>query len=40
MHLSQGRSNKEIAREMGIEIVTVTLHLTNLYRKLGVSSRA
>lgn len=38
-HLSKGRSNKEIARAMNIEIVTVTLHLTNIYRKLGVSSR-
>ena len=38
-HLSRGRSNKEIARAMNIEIVTVTLHLTNLYRKLRVSGR-
>jgi two-component system, NarL family, nitrate/nitrite response regulator NarL len=40
VHLSNGRSNKEIARAMNIKIVTVTLHLTNLYRKLGVSGRA
>ncbi len=40
VHLSMGRSNKEIAKAMDIEIVTVTLHLTNLYRKLGVSGRA
>lgn len=38
-HLSKGRSNKEIAKAMDIEIVTVTLHLTNIYRKLGVSGR-
>lgn len=38
-HLSQGRSNKEIATAMNIEIVTVTLHLSNLYRKLGVTGR-
>jgi len=40
MHLTKGRSNKEIAKEMGIETVTVTLHLPNLYRKLAVPGRA
>lgn len=37
--LMEGRPNKEIARELGIEVVTVTLHLSHIYRKLGVSSR-
>ena len=38
-HLVDGRSNKEIARELGIEVVTVTLHLSHIYRKLKVNGR-
>lgn len=34
-----GRSNKEIADQMGISIQTVKHHLTNIFDKTGVSSR-
>jgi DNA-binding NarL/FixJ family response regulator len=34
-----GRSNKTIARELGIAFGTVKLHLQNLYRALGVTGR-
>jgi DNA-binding NarL/FixJ family response regulator len=37
--LVQGLSNKEIGHRLGIEVVTVALHLRSTYRKLGVSSR-
>lgn len=37
--LVQGLSNKEIGRRLGIEVVTVALHLRSIYRKLGVASR-
>ncbi|MGD9638012.1 MAG: response regulator [Alphaproteobacteria bacterium] len=37
--LSQGFSNKEIAKSLGIREVTVKVHLRNIYRKLGVSNR-
>jgi HD-GYP domain-containing protein (c-di-GMP phosphodiesterase class II) len=39
-HLAQGRSNKEIARQLGISPSTAGTHVENLYRKLGVSTRA
>lgn len=38
-HLVNGLPNKEIGRNLGIEIVTVSLHLKNIYRKLGVANR-
>jgi len=38
-HLSQGLSNKEIARRLDIEEVTVRLHLRGIFRKLGASNR-
>ncbi len=38
-HLSLGLSNKEIARRLTIEEVTVRLHLRGIFRKLGVHNR-
>ncbi len=38
-HLSLGLSNKEIARRLNIEEVTVRLHLRGVFRKLGVRNR-
>lgn len=35
----EGKSNKEIANQLYISISTVKSHITNLYKKLGVSSR-
>lgn len=37
--ISRGASNKEIARDLGIAETTVKIHVQNLLRKLGVSSR-
>lgn len=37
--IAKGRSNAEIARELGITEQTVKGHLWRLYRKLGVSNR-
>ena len=39
-HLLQGKSNKQIALELGISSRTVEFHLGNVYNKLGVSSRS
>lgn len=39
-HLARGSSNKEIARRLGISPSTAGTHVENLYRKLGVSTRA
>jgi DNA-binding NarL/FixJ family response regulator len=38
--VSQGRSSKEIARELGVGASTVKDHLTLIYVRLGVNSRA
>jgi DNA-binding NarL/FixJ family response regulator len=38
--VSNGLTNKEIARELGISRHTVKFHVESLMRKLGVSSRA
>jgi len=38
--LVDGSTNKEIARRMNIQEVTVKLHLRNIYRKLGIRNRA
>lgn len=37
--LTKGQSNKEIAKELQIEAVTVALHLSSIYRKLAVANR-
>ncbi len=37
--LVQGRSNKEIARTLGLAIGTVKIHVGVLFHKLGVTSR-
>lgn len=37
--LVDGNSNKEIARQLGLEEVTISVHLTSIYRKLGVHNR-
>lgn len=38
--LSQGLTNAQIAKTMGVSLNTVKFHLKNLYEKLGVSNRA
>jgi NarL family two-component system response regulator LiaR len=38
--LAQGRSNRQIAREMKITVRTVKFHTTNIYGKLGLGSRS
>ncbi|KPA21007.1 Transcriptional regulatory protein DegU [Shimia sp. SK013] len=37
--LTNGKSNKEIARDLGLSEPTVKLHVKNLYRKVGASNR-
>ena len=37
--LCEGKSNKEIARDLGIQEPTVKLHMKTLYRKIGVNNR-
>ena len=37
--LMKGVSNKEIARALGIELVTVKQHVGKIFRKLGVRNR-
>lgn len=37
--LVKGNPNKVIAREMGLQEITVKVHLQNVYRKLGVANR-
>ncbi|RTL80503.1 MAG: response regulator transcription factor [Hyphomicrobiales bacterium] len=38
--LAVGKANKEIARELGISDLTVKIHITAIFRKLGVATRA
>jgi DNA-binding NarL/FixJ family response regulator len=38
--VTEGRTNKEIARMLSVTERTVEQHLTHIYRKLGVSSRS
>jgi len=37
--LSKGASNKEIARELDLQIVTIKLHVRGICQKLGVANR-
>ena len=37
--LCDGLSNKEIARDLGLQEVTIKLHVTNILKKLGASNR-
>lgn len=37
--LADGKSNKEIARDLGLSEPTVKLHVKNLYRKIGAANR-
>jgi DNA-binding NarL/FixJ family response regulator len=37
--LASGLSNKEIARRLQVETVTVAVHLSSVYRKLGAANR-
>jgi len=37
--LRTGVSNKEIARALGVEVVTVKKHVGNIFRKLGARNR-
>ncbi len=37
--LVEGTSNRQIGQELGVEEVTVKLHLRRIYRKIGVSNR-
>ena len=39
MLISQGLSNKEIARRVNISAGTVKVHLVSIYRKVGVANR-
>ena len=38
--LDVGRSNQQIARELGVTVNTVKWYLKNIYAKLGATSRA
>ena len=38
-HLAAGKSNKEIGRAMGLQEITIKLHVRNIFRKLGVRNR-
>jgi DNA-binding NarL/FixJ family response regulator len=37
--LARGVTNKEIARALGLEVVTVKKHVGNIFRKLGARNR-
>ena len=37
--LASGRTNKQIARDLGVSLNTIKYHVRNLYQKLAVNSR-
>lgn len=37
--LASGRTNKQIARDLGVSLNTIKFHIRNLFQKLGVNSR-
>ena len=37
--VARGASNKQIAHQLSISIKTVKTHLTNIFKKLGLSTR-
>lgn len=39
-HMIEGGTNKKIARQLGVQEITVKVHLRNIYRKLGAANRA
>lgn len=38
--LIEGKTNKEIGRDLALQEVTVKVHLRNIYRKIGATNRA
>lgn len=40
LQLSRGSCNEDIAAALGVTIHAVEKHLSNIYRKLGITSRA
>jgi two-component system nitrate/nitrite response regulator NarP len=38
--LASGRTNKQIARDLGVSLNTIKFHVRNLFQKLGVNSRS
>jgi DNA-binding NarL/FixJ family response regulator len=38
--IASGRSNKEVAAQLLLSAKTVSRHLTNIFNKIGVTSRA
>jgi two-component system nitrate/nitrite response regulator NarP len=38
--LASGRTNKQIARDLGVSLNTVKFHVRNVFQKLGVNSRS